>query len=52
MFIALIKVMKNLPMRLKVSISSIPSHLIIYIITWHNDLENKLEKDFPIEIYM
>ena len=33
--------------RLKVSISSVPSHLFIYIITWHNDLENKLGKDFP-----
>ena len=33
--------------RLKVSISSLPSHLLIYIITWHNNLENKLRRDFP-----
>ena len=33
--------------RLKVSISSLPTHLLIYIITWHNNLENKLREDFP-----
>lgn len=33
--------------RLKASISSIPENLTIFIITWHKDLENKLNVDFP-----